>query len=245
MANTITYSNEAEAHEWAPILQDANASSSANGKGENGNGAGKDIFSGSNGVVTLHVRTMSKVTDMDTLAQITRLSDEQVARYPALLNRFKPEQALCNDAILAYAKRDEKIVASVYGIREIVEGGAILKVANLVSDGSERGIGLPLTAALHTGDAHFHKAAVNGEAIARILPDGTVNAGSARVFTKLGFVANRFFTHPVTLENPQKGMAGSAEPHGGELKYLAFHGIASKIQTRAIGALINWNVKFG
>lgn len=236
--NMVEVATPKQAAEWAPVLPKVTKVSATQSE------IGSDILTVFKDVVTIRVQNVTDIA-LGTLGEITRLSDEQVAKYPALLNRFEPQAILETDAVFAIAIRDGKVIASVYGIRSDDNGERQLHVGNLNSDGSERGIALPLVAALFLGDAHFSGKAPNGEGVARILPNGDVNIGSTRVFARLGFYASRFFTHPLTLRNPQKGLEASIEPEGSELSYLQLSGVATIIETHAIGALAGYNVRFG
>lgn len=101
-----------------------------------------------------------------------------------------------------------------------------------------------MIAALFLGEAYCSSEELHGEAEIRILPDGRVNS-SCKTFARLGFWPDEYFTHPVTLRNPQKAIAGSAEPNGGPLKYLRLKGKADEVADRSRLALENWTVEFG
>lgn len=177
------------------------------------------------------------------LGEITRLCDAQNAKHPELLNRVDPEALMMESGMFVFATHENLVVAAAHANRCQVKGKTTLHVAHLVSDGSRRGIGKPMIAALFLSKAHCTGNEVDGEAEVRILPDGTVN-GSCKTFARLGFWAEEYFTHPVTLRNPQKAVAGSAEPADGALKYLRLKGKADEVADRSRIALEDWSVEF-
>lgn len=234
----MIHASQAEISEWAPLLTSMDKTSS-------GGSSVEFILSAAKNSVAIKVLNASDL-NLETLGQITRLSDAQVAKFPGLLNRFDPQAALNEDTVFAIAMRRKELIATVHAKRSDDNNGVrLLHIANLNSDGSERGLAVPLTAALIIGDAHWTGSIANGEAIARVLPDGSANLGSTKTMMRLGFYAAEYFTHPVTLRNPQKTARGSAEVDGADLKYILQRGDAAEIEARSIAALTGWTVRFG
>ncbi|CUI01884.1 hypothetical protein [Leisingera aquaemixtae] len=203
----------------------------------------QDLLSAFDGEVTITVRKALNLTGC-LLGEITRLCDAQTAAHPGKLNRIDPEALMMADGIFAFATRANLVVAVAYAERCLEAGQTALHVSHVVSDGSRRGIGLPMIAALFLGEANSTGKEAHGAAEVRILPNGTVNS-SCKTFARLGFWADEYFTHPVTLRNPQKAIAGSAEPNGDPLKYLRLEGKADEVADRSRLALENWSVEFG
>lgn len=226
-----------EKAQWAPLLL-------ATGGNSNGGSTSDDLLTASKGSITIKVQNASELS-MEKLGQITRLSDAQVAKFPGFLNRIDPQTATSEDTVFAYAIRDKELIAAIYATRSNYGEGRSLHIANLNSDNSERGIAVPLTAALILGDTHWAGSPSNAEAVARVLPYGEANIGSTKTLMRLGFYTARFFTHPITIRNPQKTALGSVEANGEKLKYLLLRGDAEEIESRSIAVLSDWRTRFG
>lgn len=233
----MRHASSNENAEWKPLLL-------ATGGHSIGGFASDDLLSASKGSVIIKVQNASELS-MEKLGQITRLSDAQLAKFPGLLNRFDPQAAMSRDTVFAYAMQGEKLIATVYVIRSNNDEGRSLHIANLNSDSSERGIAVPLTAALILGDTHWAGSPAKAEAVARILPNGEANIGSTKTLMRLGFYAARFFTHPITVRNPQKTALGSVESNGEKLKYLLLRGDAEEVESRSIAVLSDWRIRLG
>lgn len=169
---------------------------------------------------------------LPVLGDVTRLSDEQVAKYPAFLNRFDPENAWKSNVLLAIAKKGSKLIAAVTG--ELVTAGdrAVMTVCNLVSDGSKKGIALPVLAALYRGALLWAGREIGLRAYARVMPDGRANVASTKTMMRIGVYAADLITHPITARNPQKALDDSAEPNNQELRYMLLVGDAEDVIKR-------------
>lgn len=195
--------------------------------------------------IKIIVRNVDDVSWND-IGAYTRLSDEQVAKHPALLNRLEPETLMQSNALVGLVWSGKRLVAGALGLRIKAEDGKpCTHWGGLVSDGSQQSIGRSLLACLILGDEHMRGAAVESEAIARVLPDGVVNIASSKTLMRLGFYAHHLVDHPVTLKNPQKGLQGSAEPNEANLRYVALHGDPVTTTECARQALSTWSVAFG
>lgn len=191
------------------------------------------------GDITLCARQAGDLSH-EELGAITQLHDAQVGRYPGLLNRFDPEAARNSDSVFAYASRGRTLIAAAMGTREAgAERRLHLGATN--SDGSVRGIAVPLLAALVRGDAMFAGKAAEAEAYIRVMPDGATNRPAAKMLMRLGFYPVRYHTHPVTWRNPQKAATGSMEPDGGALKYLLLQADRGELAARVALALQGWH----
>ena len=177
---------------------------------------------------------VSRVQDfgLPILGDVTRLSDEQVAKHPALLNRFDSQKAWFSNVLLAIAIRNGKIIAAVIG--ELYETGksAALELCNLVSDSSQKGVAKPLLAALYRGALACAGCAPSIRAYARVMPDGRANVASTKTLMRMGVYAAELVTHPVTFRNPQKALGESLEPDGQELRYFLLIGDPADVTER-------------
>lgn len=169
---------------------------------------------------------------LTVLGDVTRLSDEQVAKFPAFLNRFDPEKAWNSNILLAIVKKGLKLIAAVTG--EIFDSGnsAVMTVCNLVSDGSQKGIALPLLASLYRGAMVCTVSAPSIRAYARIMPDGRANVASTKTLMRLGVYAADLITHSVTARNAQKAIDDSLEPDGQPLRYVLLIGDSADVTKR-------------
>lgn len=119
-----------------------------------------------------------------TLGEPTRLNDAQIAKHPALLNRFDPEAVMASDGLIAFASRAGTIIAAIHAARGLDQNESVLNLGSLVSDGSIPGIAVPLIAALFVGNSHWTGEEVGGAGVARILPNGMVNIGSSKTLSQ-------------------------------------------------------------
>lgn len=225
------------ADEWAPILPTQQATAHAER-------SDRSVLVARSAGIVIRVQPAAALS-ITELGEITRLNDAAVSKHPAFLNRFDPETAIQGDTLFATAWRGGTLLASVQATSEV--GKTVkhrtLKIGYLVSDGSVRGIAHPLIAALIRGDAHCKSVPANGEAVARVLPDGMANIGSTKTLMRLGFYAAKVITYPLTLRNPQKGCGQLAEPNGAPLRYLLLRGDSVEIRERANAVLKAWTTR--
>ncbi len=234
----MNYATPESAANWAPIIP--NVSDDVEPKLFEAN----DLLSAYRDQTTITVRNADNLS-FKALGELTRLSDAQSLKHPGLLNRLDPEALANGGGLVAFASRANLITAVVHACQSEAQKATCLHVGGLVSDGSVPGIGVPLVAALFLGNGHRSGEEDDGEAEARILPNGHVNVGSSKTFMRLGFCGTEVFSHPVTTCNPQKTVSGSAEPDGAPLWYLRMAGKACEIADLARDALDAWSVTLG
>jgi hypothetical protein len=234
----MKYATPNEADEWATFVPKAQKND------EQKHDVSKDLLSATLDQTTITVRNTADLSFAE-LGEITRLNDEQTAKHPALLNRFAPEAVMAGDGLIAFATRQGTVIAAIHATRGFDQDVSVLNLGSLVSDGSFSGVSVPLIAALFVGNSHWSGTEVGGSGVARILPDGMVNIGSSKTLMRLAFYGEEVFAHPMTLRNPQKAIAGSAESDNGPLWYLRLKGKASEVADRSREVLEHWSVELG
>ncbi|CTQ58142.1 hypothetical protein [Roseibium album] len=195
--------------------------------------------------MTILVQNFRNVASAD-LAAFVRLGDEQVAKHPALLNRIQPDKLKDQDVFIGQVWVQGSLVAGAYGTRKIgPEGELSNHWSGLISNGTLKGAGQIVLAALILADEHWRGEIVDGEGVARVLPNDAVNVASSKTMMRLGYYAAQVLSHPVTLENAQKGLLGSAEPNGADLRYVLLRGYGEETADHARNTLSGWSVSFG
>lgn len=202
------------------------------------------LLEATNGEVTIHVRNAEDVPDQ-VRGQYSTLVHKAVGTHPALLKRADPEIVFGSDAAVSFVTRGGDLELGMFATRDEDEDGPFLFCKGLVSHERVNGVVPALIAATFVAEARRSGRFASGKAIARILPDGSVNVGSSIGFARLGFFGRRVFTERVTLDQIHRAGSAEHEPHGLVTRALEMYGKAKDIEPRARELLSSWNLTFG
>lgn len=121
-------------------------------------------------------------------------------KHPAYLNMLDFSEITAPDNRVAFALCGDAVQAALYYRRDFDGDALDLCIMGLVSFGSVPRLATPLVAACSQSEL-LHGRDVTASAHARIMPDGSINAGSAKVFSRAGFYPSRQSSHRITPKN--------------------------------------------
>lgn len=119
----------------------------------------------------------------------------------ANLNALDMAEVLADGNGLALASRDCEVVAGLYYSRTAIDGYLDLMIMGLVSSGTVPGLSSPLVSAATVAEIGRARLPVSARAIVRVMPEGTVNAASAKALTKAGFFPIGLSSNAVTARH--------------------------------------------
>ncbi len=162
------------------------------------------------------------------------------AEHHAFLNVLDFGEIVASSNRVAFALQNGKVQAALYYSRNIIGSVIDLRIMGLVSFGSESGMATPLVAAcarleLDEGGQH-----VEASAHVRVMPDQLINAGSAKVLSRVGFYPRRLSLNPIASRNIHLNL--SVEPDGEHFISLEMVAGSRDLQTATQSVLADWSM---
>jgi hypothetical protein len=166
------------------------------------------------------------------------------AHYPANLRAFRFDDILSGDNLLAFVVQNGVLQAAAYASRVDDDGVSILAFKGFVAHSHIKGLGTLLIAGLVSAETYWSGNVPHGRAIARIMPDGSINEASTTPFGDMGFHGARNTLDRIDSRDIQLELAAIRKPDG---LYVASHvmtGNAARLGKHASERLHGWSMHF-
>jgi hypothetical protein len=178
-------------------------------------------------------------------ARYARLGYRTISDHPAMLRHFDFASVVTGDNLLAFVCSDDDLLAAAYVHAELRGDRRVLIHKGYVSSGEQRGLAKVLIAALHAADAHRRGEWSDGEAVARILRDGSINEASSTPFADVGFHGVRNYWTRIGPADVHLAPFAEKRPDGLWVGCHLMAGSAAKIAVRAGDILADWTLSRG
>lgn len=178
-------------------------------------------------------------------AQYAQLAYGTLANSTAMLRHFDFDKILRSENLVVFVSREGDLMAAAYVHPETRGDRRVLVHKGYVSSGQERGLARVMIAALHVADAHWSGAAVDGEAVARVLRDGAINEASSTPFADAGFHGVRNYWDRIGRADVHLEPFAEQWPDGFWVGCHLMAGKAQKIAARAADILADWTLSWG
>lgn len=175
-------------------------------------------------------------------AEYARLGYGALARAPAMLRHFDFARILRSLNLLVFISCDHQLLAAAYVELEMRDDRRVLIHKGYVSSGRQRGLAKVMIAALHLGDAYRSGASADGEAVARILPDGLINEASSIPFSDAGFHGVGNYPAKIGPSDIHLAPYAKKRPEGLVVGSHLMAGKAARIAARAEDILADWKL---
>lgn len=117
-----------------------------------------------------------------------------------LLNALNMADVVAEENGVAFVHRNGLVEAGLHYSRVEIDGGVRIDVKGLVSSGKLASVASPLVSAAAITEIGRAEV-VSARAVVRVLPDGLVNAASAKVLSRAGFFPKRVKSNEIAPSN--------------------------------------------